>query len=103
MIDALRARLPGSPRALLSGRGRLRGTMAVQPALTGGLRAQDGSLPRHLKIRIALERTHTVSRLRALSRQPGQLSDSTRLAEAKARYRAALAATFGAAALSTAV
>lgn len=103
MIDALRARLPVSPRALLSGQGRSRGTTAVQPALAGGTRAHDGPLPLHLKIRIALERPQTVSRLRALSRETGQLSDRARLADAKARYRAALAATFGAAALSTAV
>jgi succinoglycan biosynthesis protein ExoV len=104
MIDALRARLPVSPKALLSGRAP-RPAAPAEPSLSGGsaARTHAGPLPLHLKIRIALERPQTVPRLRALSREPGQLSDRARLAAAKARYRAVLVETFGAAALSRAV
>lgn len=104
-VDALRARLPISPKKLFSRTGKARASFPMEAALAGGssARVHAGPMPLHLKIRIALERPQTVARLRALSREPGQLSDRSRLAEAKARYRAALAATFGAAALSRAV
>jgi succinoglycan biosynthesis protein ExoV len=48
-------------------------------------------LPLRLRARIGLEQYQAVGRLRRLARTPGQLSDRTRLAEAKAHYRAALA------------
>ena len=104
-IDGLRSRLPVSPKALLSGRRRSRAAAAGSLALAGGsgARAHEGPLPLHLKIRIAMERPQTVSRLRALSQQTGQLSDRVRLNAAKARYRSVLAEAFGAAALSRAV
>lgn len=101
MVDALRARLPFAPHKVFSGRVERINPTQEAPLFGGShARAHAGKVPLHRKIRVALERPQTVSRLRALSREPGQLSDRAKLEAAKARYRARLAETFGPAPLA---
>ena len=61
------------------------------PAVSISPEGGPSKLPLRLRARIRMEQYQAVGRLRGLMRRPGQLSDRTRLAEAKAHYRAALA------------
>jgi hypothetical protein len=66
-------------------------TRSPAPAASAASRVQR-KLPLRLRVRIFLERQQAVSRLKALAREPGQLSDRDALDAAKAHYRAALSA-----------
>lgn len=77
---------------------RSRSETVIRPATSApaaGGRGRGRKLPLRLRIRIMLERGQAVSRLKALAREPGQLSDRKQLDAAKGRYRAALTALAG--------